>query len=108
MLCSAACCLGSGRSRRPSSARIWSAIRHVGGVRLQNVNQAASSAVSPQTSLHVGFSRRAHSVSVTECARGESVCAGCGPGDRERARTAPTREDRPFLRYETCLYTVEM
>ena len=84
VLCSAACDAvsadGSGRSRRPSSARIWSAIPHVGSVRLQHVNQAAGIAVSPRTSLHIGFARRPHSVTSTECRRREPEVSGINPG----------------------------
>ena len=52
-LCSAACRLGGGRSRRPSPARIWTAIRHVG---VRHPSESAWTNDAPGTPVRVGMS----------------------------------------------------
>ena len=94
-VCSAAC-----RRRRRAAGgtsdtliQVW--IQHGVDVHLQHVSELRTSAVSPRTSLHIGFSRSPHSVTSTECGDRESEVTGMNPGPRERRAvraTAPTEK----------------
>ena len=73
----------SAEVRAESSARIWTAIRHIGVCHPSESGWQERRSLDPSSRWHIGFARRAHSVTSTECARRESEVTGMHPGSRE-------------------------
>ena len=81
-------------------ARIWTAIRHVGVRHPSESGWPERCSWDPSLSWHIGFARRPHSVTPTECGRRESEVTGINLGSREHCRRrdiAPTDGCEPFL-----------
>ena len=90
-----------------SSGITLSAPAPSGVCRCSHISWSERCALSPHAACCIGFSRRAHSVTCAECARGAKPCMGCVPGDRRvRGRRRSRRSGRSFV-YETYLIMVE-
>ena len=68
--------------------------RHVGVRHPSESASAERRSWDPSSRGHVGFARRAHSVTSTECARRESEVTGINPGSQEHADVATSRRSQ--------------
>ena len=60
------------------------AIRHIGVCHPSESGWQERRSLDPSSRWHVGFARRPHSVTSTECGRRESEVTGINPGSQER------------------------